>query len=96
MSSSADAVATFAPMSFLRSLTGKRIVVKTKWGPQYIGTLVSCDAHMNVQLAGCLEYTDDESQPAGMEAVVIRCNNVLYFRQVPDSVTDPLAIVVKA
>lgn len=81
-------------MPFLRSMTSQPIIVKTKWGQQFTGTLVSCDNHMNIQLAGCVEHSGTE--PTALESVVIRCNNVLYIRQVPPTVDDPATLLVPA
>ncbi len=48
-----------------------------------IGYLVSTDAYMNLQLANTEEYVDGNF--TGMLGeVLIRCNNVLYIRGVPD------------
>mmetsp|Transcript_53273 Transcript_53273/g.108361 ORF Transcript_53273/g.108361 Transcript_53273/m.108361 type:complete len:83 (+) Transcript_53273:54-302(+) len=72
------------PKPFLADLTGKAVVVKLKWGQEYKGFLVSVDSYMNVQLANTEEYID--SNFAGnLGEVLIRCNNVLYIRGVPES-----------
>ena len=56
------------PTPFLAELTGKKVVVKLKWGQEYrgilflgffsrIGLLLSTDAYMNVQvLFDCIGY----------------------------------------
>jgi small nuclear ribonucleoprotein F len=75
------------PAPFLKSLVGKKVIVKSKWGPQYVATLISCDAFMNLHLGGCVEHcggADDEEELAEMQDVLIRCNNVMYVREVPE------------
>lgn len=54
------------------------------YGIIYIGILVSADSYMNFQLANSEEYID--GQYAGnLGEILIRCNNVLYVREVPPS-----------
>ncbi|CBK23091.2 uncharacterized protein [Blastocystis hominis] len=65
-------------------MTGKLICVKLKWGLEYQGRLVSFDSYMNLQLSNCEEYVDGKST-ALLGDVLIRCNNVLYIREVPDN-----------
>ena len=48
------------PKPFLHELIGKRVVVRLKWGMEYIGVLVSVDSYMNLQLAGTEERTEGE------------------------------------
>lgn len=73
-------------MPFLSSLTGKEVKVKLKWGQEYQGELASCDGYMNLQLLKTEEFIN--GQFAGMLGeVLIRCNNVLYIREV-DSNAD--------
>lgn len=40
------------PKPFLSQLTGRLVIVKLKWGMEYKGYLVSCDAdgYMNLQV----------------------------------------------
>lgn len=71
------------PKPFLNDLTGKQVVVKLKWGMEYKGYLVSVDSYMNLQLASTEEYIDGQSVGA-LGEVLIRCNNVLYMRGVPE------------
>ena len=77
-----------APASFLSELVGKRVVVKSKWGPQFEATLISTDGFFNVHLKDCTEHVAgeaaDEDEGITMEEVLIRCNNILYIRAVPD------------
>jgi small nuclear ribonucleoprotein F len=70
----------------MQAMVGKRVVVKSKWGTQYSAKLVSTDSFMNLLLADCVEHTrgdtaDDE--PTVMDEVLLRCNNVLYIREIP-------------
>ncbi|KAJ9506144.1 small nuclear ribo protein F [Haematococcus lacustris] len=71
------------PKPFLNDLTGKQVIVKLKWGMEYKGYLVSVDSYMNLQLASTEEYIDGQSVGA-LGEVLIRCNNVLYMRGVPE------------
>jgi small nuclear ribonucleoprotein F len=70
-----------SPAALLKSLCGRQIVVKSKWGPKYVGTLISCDSYMNLQL------TDAEEQASAGNSflgdVLFRCNNILFIREVP-------------
>jgi len=68
------------PKPFLNALTGKSVIVKLKWGPEYKGYLVSVDGYMNVQMAQTEEYVNGESTGL-LGEVLIRCNNVLYIRE---------------
>eukprot|EP01084_Bolivina_argentea_P191008 328129_1 len=71
------------PTPFLSSLTGKPVVVKLKWGMEYRGFLVSTDAYMNLQLASTEEWIDG-NLAGNLGEALIRCNNVLYVRGVPE------------
>jgi len=71
------------PKPFLNDLTGKPVIVKLKWGMEYKGYLVSVDAYMNLQLASTEEFVDG-SFTGNLGEVLIRCNNVLYLRGVPE------------
>ena len=75
------------PKPFLNQLTGKPIIVKLKWGMEYKGFLVSVDSYMNLQLAGTEEYIDGKMTGA-LGEVLIRCNNVLYLRGVPEEAEE--------
>ncbi len=75
------------PKPFLKDLTGKAVVVKLKWGMEYKGFLVSVDSYMNLQLAGTEEYIDGKMTGA-LGEVLIRCNNVLYLRGVPEEAEE--------
>lgn len=71
------------PKPFLNGLTGKPVIIKLKWGMEYRGYLVSVDNYMNVQLANTEEYIDGKLA-GSLGEVLIRCNNILYFREVPE------------
>jgi len=70
------------PKPFLAELTGKPVIVKLKWGMEYKGFLLSTDAYMNLQLTGTQEFVDGKFE-GNIGEVLIRCNNVLYVRSVP-------------
>ncbi|KAK4774850.1 hypothetical protein SAY86_009785 [Trapa natans] len=71
------------PKPFLNNLTGKPVIVKLKWGMEYKGFLVSVDSYMNLQLANAEEYIDGQFT-GSLGEILIRCNNVLYLRGVPE------------
>lgn len=66
------------PSGFLFSLVGRTVHVKSKWGPVYIGTLVSCDSYMNMQLRDTIERTKEDTELGEM---LLRNNNILYVRE---------------
>lgn len=71
------------PKPFLNNLTGKKVIVKLKWGMEYKGFLVSVDSYMNLQLANSEEYIEGQFT-GNLGEILIRCNNVLYLRGVPE------------
>ena len=71
------------PKPFLNGLTGKPVIIKLKWGMEYRGYLVSVDSYMNVQLANTEEYVNNKLAGT-LGEVLIRCNNILYVREVPE------------
>ncbi len=71
------------PKPFLNDLTGKQVIVKLKWGMEYKGYLVSVDSYMNLQLASAEEFVDGQSQGT-LGEILVRCNNVMYMRGVPE------------
>mmetsp|Transcript_14302 Transcript_14302/g.27584 ORF Transcript_14302/g.27584 Transcript_14302/m.27584 type:complete len:132 (-) Transcript_14302:1-396(-) len=71
------------PKPFIKDLTGKAVLVKLKWGMEYKGFLVSVDSYMNMQLANTEEFVDGQLT-GSLGEVLIRCNNVLYMRAVPE------------
>lgn len=70
------------PRPFLHDLTGKKVIIKLKWGQEYCGLLLSVDSYMNILLQDTTEYINDELTGSVGE-VMIRCNNVLYVREAP-------------
>lgn len=72
------------PKPFLNGLLGKQVVVKLKWGREYKGFLVSTDEFMNFRLSNTQEYFETKYE-GDIGEVLIRCNNVLYVREVLDS-----------
>lgn len=73
------------PRPFIHDLTGKQVVVRLKWGQEYVGLLVSVDAYMNFMLEGAEEWLDSGKTKAGrVGEMMIRCNNVLYVRERPE------------
>ena len=75
------------PKPFLESLTGKEVIVRLKWGREYKGILVSTDSFMNIQLANTGEYYEGNFE-GDIGEVLIRCNNVLYVREVDEDGED--------
>lgn len=71
------------PKPFLQMQTGKQILVRLKWGMEYKGFLVSTDNYMNLQLANTEEILDGKSNGM-LGEVFIRCNNVLWLRELND------------
>lgn len=74
------------PKPFLQLQTGKPVLVRLKWGMEYKGFLVSTDSYMNLQLANTEEFQDGKSNGM-LGEVFIRCNNVLYLRELTDEDT---------
>ncbi|KAJ3210052.1 hypothetical protein HDU67_005689 [Dinochytrium kinnereticum] len=71
------------PKPFLNGLTGKPVMVKLKWGMEYKGYLLSVDSYMNIQLTNTEEFIDGAST-GSLGEVLIRCNNILYVRQLTE------------
>lgn len=67
-----------SPDLFLDSLLGRKVQIKSKWGPIYTGTLVQCDAFMNIQLSNGVEKGKKETELGDM---LIRNNNVLHISE---------------
>ena len=65
------------PKPFLNHLTGKRILVKLKWGQELVGDLISIDGYMNLHLGNVIISV---RSPKTTPSVFVRCNNVLYVR----------------
>mmetsp|Transcript_4904 Transcript_4904/g.7267 ORF Transcript_4904/g.7267 Transcript_4904/m.7267 type:complete len:97 (+) Transcript_4904:44-334(+) len=75
------------PIPFLQGLKGKIIRVKLKWGMEYEGILKSTDKYMNFQLLNTSEYINGEKK-GNLGEVLIRCNNVLYVREIEDELSQ--------
>jgi small nuclear ribonucleoprotein F len=73
------------PVPFLTKLTGSPVAVRLKWGLEYRGLLVSFDKYMNLQLANAEEWDKDFKKTSNLGEILIRCNNVLYVRGLPES-----------
>ncbi|KAK8815223.1 hypothetical protein WA158_003435 [Blastocystis sp. Blastoise] len=71
------------PKPFLHSLIGKPVIVRLKWRAEYKGYLVSVDNYFNILLGNCEEYSDGAFS-SRLGDVLIRCNNVLYIRGIPE------------
>lgn len=71
------------PAQALHDSVGNQVVVRSKWGPCFVGTLVSVDEYMNVLLKDSQVQDPSEEKPTQVGDMLIRCNNVLYIRQVP-------------
>jgi small nuclear ribonucleoprotein F len=69
------------PKPFLNNLTGQSVIVKLKWGMEYKGILMAIDSYMNLQLADAEEYTSEGELSGNLGEVLIRCNNVMYIRE---------------
>lgn len=72
------------PKPFLTDMVGKEVIVKLKWGHEYKGHLVSFDSYFNLQLSGTQEFLNGQFE-GSIGEVLIRTNNVLYVRQVPET-----------
>ncbi|GFR05463.1 small nuclear ribonucleoprotein F [Trichonephila clavata] len=77
------------PKPFLRSLVGKWVNVKLKWGLEYRGRLVISDVYMNLQLELVEEYTEKEVH-GRMDKLIIRCNNVLHIHELDNEETEKI------
>ncbi|GCA62537.1 hypothetical protein KIPB_004160 [Kipferlia bialata] len=66
------------PQPVLKESEGQMVLVKLKWGSSYKGTFVSADRYFNFRLKDASEVIKGEERPVG--EILIRCNNVLYFR----------------
>ncbi|KAJ3071805.1 hypothetical protein HDU99_002339 [Rhizoclosmatium hyalinum] len=75
------------PKPFLNGLTGKPVMIKLKWGQEYKGFMTSVDSYMNIQLANAEEFVDGASTGV-LGEVLIRCNNILYVRQLDQEDED--------
>ncbi|KAJ2884267.1 Manganese transporter smf1 [Coemansia aciculifera] len=82
---------SFAPVNprpFLQSLIGKPVISRLKWGQEYKGLLASIDSYMNLQLVKAEEFQDGNSMGELPGELLIRCNNILYVREVAEEKTS--------
>ncbi|MES1918698.1 hypothetical protein MHBO_000623 [Bonamia ostreae] len=75
------------PQPYLTDLKGKQVDVKLKWGIIYKGFLVSTDPYMNLQLANTEEWIGGNLK-GKLGEIFVRCNNVLYVREIPEEDGD--------
>jgi small nuclear ribonucleoprotein F len=65
------------PKPFLRTLQGKKVTVKLKWGIEYTGELINFDKYMNLYLQRTEEWIKNE-KIGFLGEIIIRCNNILF------------------
>lgn len=79
------------PKPFIQGLVGKPVLVKLKFNnTSYKGVLASSDNYFNVSLTDPEEIVDGQSTKLGND-LFIRCNNVLYIRQLDEAVGEEKA-----
>lgn len=75
------------PAAMLQSLIGQQVLVRSKWGLSYVGTLLSTDNYMNLLLRDVQEQEPrgpgEQPSVATYDDMLLRCNNILYIREVP-------------
>ena len=71
------------PKPFLNELLNRKVTVRLKWGIEYQGNLVSFDKYMNVRLSESEEIIEGKIK-GKLGNILIRCNNVLFIREVED------------
>ena len=85
------------PTPFLSSLIGQPIVVRLKWGMEYVGLLVSFDERTNIHLRECEEWISGNKE-GQMGDILIRCNNILHIRPKPSiyppEIIQPISEIV--
>lgn len=70
------------PKPYLIELINRKISVKLKWGIDYQGILKSFDKYMNIHLDKTEEVINGVKKGFQLGDVLIRCNNILYIREV--------------
>lgn len=68
------------PIPFLEANVDKKLIVKLKWGQEYIGMLASFDKYFNLRLLNTEEWVNNQCI-GNLGEILIRCNNVLYMRE---------------
>jgi small nuclear ribonucleoprotein F len=76
------------PIPFLNDLTGKTVSVKLKWGQELKGVLKAVDKYMNLEMVNTEEFESGNYQGA-LGEVFVRCNNILYVRELTDEIGTP-------
>jgi small nuclear ribonucleoprotein (snRNP)-like protein len=75
------------PAAMLQALIGQQVLVRSKWGLSYVGTLMSTDNYMNLLLRDVQEQEPrgpgEAPSTAKYDDMLLRCNNILYIREVP-------------
>lgn len=56
----------------LQGLVNKDVVVRLKWGQEYVGRLVSVDSYMNVQMSGAEEIDIKGENKGTLGQILIR------------------------
>ncbi|GFT01576.1 hypothetical protein TNCV_4204421 [Trichonephila clavipes] len=77
------------PKPFMKSLIGKWVNVKLKWGLEYRARLALFDAYMNVELELVQEVVE-EIVEGHLDSILVRCNNILYIRELDDQETEKI------
>jgi small nuclear ribonucleoprotein F len=67
-----------SPKNFLKTLEGRRVLIKLKWGMEYRGNVVSSDSYLNIRLTDTEEWVKNE-KIGFLGDVLIRCNNIKYI-----------------
>lgn len=76
--------ALLPPRPFLNQHIGHWVAVKLKWGMEYRGYLASFDEYFNLQLLHAEEWLSGQCA-AALGEMLIRCNNVLYVRELAEA-----------
>lgn len=77
-----QSVVAVNPKPYLIELVNKKVSVRLKWGIDYLGVLKSFDRYMNVQLTNSEELIDGVKKGNDLGDILIRCNNILYIREI--------------
>ena len=77
-------------LSLLSLLRAHALTIVARAYPACAGYLVSVDSYMNLQLASTEEWIDGQFS-GNLGEVLIRCNNVLHIRGVPEGDGDGAA-----